>query len=237
MVPMAGRPNPVRDPRRNSRARSLLAWAVIAGVAVAVYAGGYWSSRDHNQHLLVKVRDGGLLLIEVLGLLLLFIAIVVVGDLGVPAREDHGEQIRERYGQGHADATEHANSACDAFPAAWQRRTHADPDLLEFYALALLLRGDPEAALSNLGRAMTQDQFGWRFDSERVGAYILLDRSAVQGSDVYLTTLGVARMMPAAREAAPSESAAGGGPATGVERTAAEFQLASGSAPTQAVEQ
>jgi tetratricopeptide (TPR) repeat protein len=109
-------------------------------------------------------------------------------------------------------ALQHAEQACDSFQTAWQRRTHPDPDLLEFYALASLLRGDLEAALANLDRARAQtgaqDQL-WRFDSDRVGAYILLNRSEVPGFNKYLTRLGIVGVVPSAQEAQSATSETG----------------------------
>ncbi|MEO6501159.1 MAG: tetratricopeptide repeat protein [Jatrophihabitantaceae bacterium] len=89
-----------------------------------------------------------------------------------------------------SNAAHYAASAHQAFPEAWNLRTHPDPDLLEFDALASLLQKDTQAALSKLSEATAQGGHGWRFDSERVGAYLLLAERGFEGFDCYQKQLG-----------------------------------------------
>jgi tetratricopeptide (TPR) repeat protein len=97
--------------------------------------------------------------------------------------------------KGNIDASRvHAEAAARAFQLAWERRTHADPDLYEFYAVAALLQGDVDSALSRLEEASRIYAFEWRFDSQRVGVYELLRDRGVEGFDRYAMAAGWASL-------------------------------------------
>lgn len=86
---------------------------------------------------------------------------------------------------GKGDPKSEASSALHAFDRAWSQRTHADADLQELKAMALLLLGRREESLAALAEALTRLPSVGRFESDRIGLYRLLNDELLPGSQLY----------------------------------------------------